>query len=104
MQDWTDAITEWLNDKDEEDFIVVNVDAPIGRLGVSGLLNIEKAYLKMAVLLPAYQGLGSGTRAIRELMNRLRQKGSQNWLCIPIVIIKKRRLVTESADLKQLTI
>ncbi len=75
LSDWTDAIKEWLNDKDEEDFIVVYENTSIGWLGVNGLLNEDKkAYLKMAALLPGYQGLGYGTRAIRELKCTLKHR------------------------------
>ena len=74
--DWMDAVKAWLNADDEEDFIVMYENISIGWLGVNGLLNEDgKAYLKMAVLLPDYQGLGFGALAIRELMCALRQKG-----------------------------
>ena len=69
LRDWMGAIKEWLNDDDEEDFIVVHRNISIGWLGVNGLLNEDrKAYLKMAVLLTDHQGLGFGTWAIQELM------------------------------------
>ncbi len=76
LQEWMDAIKAWASDADEEDFIVLYENTPIGWLGVNGLLNEDrKAYLKMAVLLPDYQGLGYGTQAVQELMGRLRQRG-----------------------------
>lgn len=76
MQDWTDAITEWLCDKDEEDFIVMRGNTPIGWLGLNGLLNKDRtAYLKMAALHPDFQGHGFGAAAVRELMFILKQKG-----------------------------
>ena len=76
LSDWTGAIREWLDDKDEEDLIVVYGSTSIGWLGVNGLLNEDKkAYLKMAALLPDYQGLGLGARAIRELMCSLKHRG-----------------------------
>ncbi len=76
QQDWTDAINLWSHDDDEEDYIVFDGDTPIGWLGVNGLLGEEKAaYLKMAVLLPDYQGHGFGSFAICELMCRLRHRG-----------------------------
>lgn len=76
QQDWTDAINGWSHDNDEEDYIVFDGDAPIGWFGVNGLLNEGKTvYLKMAVLLPEYQGQGFGTFAIRELMCRLKCRG-----------------------------
>ena len=76
LRDWMGAIKEWLNDDDEEDFIVVHRNISIGWLGVNGLLNEDrKAYLKMAVLLTDHQGLGFGTWAIQELMCYLRQRG-----------------------------
>ena len=76
LRDWTAAIKEWLGDADEEDYIVLYGNTPIGWLGVNGLLNEDrKAYLKMAVLLPDYQGQGIGTRAVQALMSSLRQRG-----------------------------
>ena len=76
LQDWMDAIKEWLNDDDEKDFIVVHRNISIGWLGVNGLLNEDRrAYLKMAVLLPEYQGLGFGALVIQELLCDLRQRG-----------------------------
>lgn len=74
-QDWADAIKEWLCDSDEEDFIIMNGDVPIGWLGINGLLNEDRTvYLKMAVLLPDFQGYGFGTTAIHELVCGLKQR------------------------------
>ena len=65
-QDWTDAISEWLKDEDEEDYIVLTGDTPMGWLGVNGLRGGDGiAYLKMAVFLPEYQGKVYGTCSIR---------------------------------------
>ena len=51
-QDWTDAISEWLKDEDEEDYIVLAGDTPMGWLGVNGLRGGNGiAYLKMAAIL-----------------------------------------------------
>ena len=76
LQDWIDAINEWSHDDDEEDYIVFDENTPIGWLGVNGLLDENKrAYLKMAVLLPDYQGQGFGSFAIQEVMCHLKQRG-----------------------------
>ena len=75
-QDWTDAISEWLKDEDEEDYIVLAGDTPMGWLGVNGLRGGDGiAYLKMAAFLPEYQGRGYGTCSIREVLDSLKQRG-----------------------------
>ena len=75
-QDWTDAISEWLKDEDEEDYIVLTGDTPMGWLGVNGLRGGDGiAYLKMAAFLPEYQGKGYGTCSIREVLDSLKQRG-----------------------------
>lgn len=81
LQDWSDAIGEWLRDDDEEDYIVLIGTAPVGWLGVNGLLNEDQsAYLKMAAFLPEYQGRGFGTAAIRELMQNLKARGTKKMI------------------------
>ncbi len=76
IHDWADAIRAWFCDSDEEDFIVLHGDTPIGWLGINGLLNEDKtACLKMAVLAPGFQGCGFGTAAILDLMHSLKQRG-----------------------------
>lgn len=75
-QDWTDAISEWLKDEDEEDYIVLTGDTPMGWLGVNGLRGGDGiAYLKMAAFLPEYQGRGYGTCSIRVVLDNLKRKG-----------------------------
>ena len=75
-QDWTDAISEWLKDEDEEDYIVLAGGIRTGWLGVNGLLGGDGiAYLKMAAFLPEYQGKGYGTCSIREVLDSLKQRG-----------------------------
>ena len=69
LQDWMDAINEWLRDDDEEDYIILKHNTPIGWIGINGLASQDKtAYIKMAVLLPEYQKQGIGAFAIRRLM------------------------------------
>ena len=75
-QDWKDAICEWMKDDDEEDYIVLAGDTPMGWLGINGMLGGDGiAYLKMAAFLPEHQGKGYGTRSIREVLDGLKQKG-----------------------------
>lgn len=81
LQDWTDAIEAWFRDNDEEDYIVLSGDTPIGWLGVNGLRNENRnAYLKMAVLLPECQKRGFGTAAIRKLMHSLKARGIEKMI------------------------
>ena len=76
LQDWSCAIREWCLDDDEEDYIVMDGDTPIGWLGVNGLLGEDKiVYLKMAAILPDSQGKGYATAAIRGLMRSLKRRG-----------------------------
>ena len=75
-QDWTDAISEWQKDEDEEDYIVLAGGIRTGWLGVNGLRGGDGiAYLKMAAFLPEYQGKGYGTCSIREVLDSLKQRG-----------------------------
>lgn len=75
-RDWADAIGEWSRDEDEEDYIILENGAPAGWLGVNGLRGGDgTAYLKMAAVLPEYQGQGTGTRAVRELLAGLKRRG-----------------------------
>ncbi|MBQ9534645.1 MAG: GNAT family N-acetyltransferase [Clostridia bacterium] len=81
IHDWADAIKAWLCDNDEEDFIIMNGDTPIGWLGINGLLNEDgTVYLKMAALTPDSQGCGFGTAAILELMCSLKQRGIRKMI------------------------
>ena len=71
-QDWTDAISEWMKDEDEEDYNVLVGDNRAGWLGINGLRGGDRcAYLKMAAFLPEYQEKGYGTCSIREVMDSL---------------------------------
>ena len=75
-QDWTDAISEWQKDEDEEDYIVLAGGIRTGWLGVNGLRGGDGiAYLKMVAFLPEYQGKGYGTCSIREVLDSLKQRG-----------------------------
>ena len=75
-QDWADAISEWARDDDEEDYIIFEEDIPVGWLGINGLLNDDlTAYLKIAALLPEFQGRGIGSFVIRELVQSLKRRG-----------------------------
>lgn len=81
LQDWTDAIREWSRDDDEEDYIILENETPIGWLGVNGLLNGDQAvYLKMAAIIPDRQGRGLGTQAIRILMADLKRRGFERMI------------------------
>ena len=73
---WTDAISEWEQDADEEDFIIFDDSMPIGWLGINGLsTNEKKAYIKMIALLPKYQNSGIGQYVINNLIENLKLQG-----------------------------
>lgn len=73
---WGDAIKEWLQDTDEEDYIIFDETTPIGWLGVNGLSSTDKkAYIKMIALLPQYQNCGIGSFVIKETIESLKLRG-----------------------------
>ncbi|MBQ6514853.1 MAG: GNAT family N-acetyltransferase [Clostridia bacterium] len=81
LQDWMDAINEWLHDDDEEDYIILEHNTPIGWIGINGLMGQDRtAYIKMAVLLPEYQGRGIGSFAIRNLLQNFKSRGVAKFL------------------------
>ena len=73
---WVDAIKEWAQDTDEEDYIIFDGTTPIGWLGVNGLSSTDKkAYIKMITLLPQYQNCGIGSFVITETIENLKLRG-----------------------------
>lgn len=74
LNDWVAAIPIWNGDPDEEDYIIFEGETPVGWIGVNGLLE-KTAYLKMAALLPEYQGKGIGSLAIQQIVEGLKSKG-----------------------------
>ncbi len=73
---WIDAIKEWKQDPDEEDYIIFDDIIPIGWVGINGLsAEDKKAYIKMIVLLPRYQNKGIGRYVIGKIIERLKRKG-----------------------------
>lgn len=73
---WIDAIKEWKQDSDEEDYIIFDDIIPIGWVGINGLSAEEKkAYIKMIVLLPRYQNKGIGRYVIGKIIERLKWQG-----------------------------
>ena len=73
---WIDAIIEWKQDIDEEDYIIFNESTPIGWLGINGLSAEEKkVFIKMIALLPQYQNSGIGQYVLNEIIESLRIRG-----------------------------
>ncbi len=73
--DWKDAIALWLSDADEEGYIISYYGQDIGWVAVNGLLSPEKLpYIKIAVLLPAFQNRGLGKQIIGHLLKELRKR------------------------------
>lgn len=73
---WADAITEWDNDPDEEDYIITDDGMSIGWLGINGLSSERKqAFIKVIALLPTHQGHGIGQYVLSEVMEDLRLRG-----------------------------
>ena len=75
LEDWVDAIKEWSKDNDEEDYIILDDETPIGWLGINSLESADKvAYLKLAAILPNYHNKGIGHYAISQVIEMLRQR------------------------------
>lgn len=73
---WIDAIKEWKQDPDEEDYIIFDDIIPIGWVGINGLLaEDKKAYIKMIVLLPRYQNRGIGRYVMSKIIEKLKRQG-----------------------------
>ncbi len=76
LDDWIDAISAWSCDPDEEDYIIFDEKAPIGWVGINGLLSEDKVvYIKMIGLLPQYQNKGVGAYVINHFLGILRSRG-----------------------------
>ncbi len=74
--DWVDAIAAWEDDPDEEVYIILDENTPVGWLGINGLASEGKvAYIKMIGLFPQYQNKGIGTWALRQALEMLRARG-----------------------------
>ncbi len=73
---WSDAIDEWKQDNDEEDYIIFDESEPVGWLGINGLSSEDKkAYIKMIALLPEYQSRGIGRYVIEAITKNLKLHG-----------------------------
>ncbi len=75
-QDWEEAVALWLGDPDEKGYVVTIGAQPIGWFAVNDLLSPSRTpYIKMAVLLPEYQGQGIGRQVIDQLCRQLQAEG-----------------------------
>lgn len=75
VNDWSNAITEWETDPDEEDYIIFDNSIPIGWIGINGLESINgKVYIKIIALLPEYQNKGIGTYAVCKIIHELQYR------------------------------
>lgn len=75
-RDWEEAVSAWSEDADEEGYIVCSSGRPIGWLAVNGLLaDDHTAFLKMAALMPAYQGKHIGRYVLTQILENLRSRG-----------------------------
>lgn len=73
---WKEAVAAWESDDDEEDYIICCGTVSVGWLGINGLASAEKkAFVKMLVVLPEYQGQGIGQYAMKKMLGILRSQG-----------------------------
>lgn len=71
--DWIEAVCAWKEDEDEAGYIIFDGAVPIGWFAVNGLLTDgRQAFLKMAVLLPAYQGKHIGRYVLEQILAHLK--------------------------------
>lgn len=76
LESWESAITEWKKDADEEDYIILDNNIPVGWLGVNHLAHQDKrAWIKIIAILPDKQGLGIGPYVINRVIENLRLRG-----------------------------
>ena len=81
LDDWINAIHEWQNDLDEEDYIILNNNEPIGWIAINGLLSTNQSvYLKMLVLKTNYQNKGIGTFVLKSIIKYLKERNYQSIL------------------------
>lgn len=86
---WQEAIAAWLEDPDEQDFIVVS-DRPRGWIGINGLASDDRvAWIKMLVLEPAAWSRGYASAALRDRLGWLAAQG-----------YRRVRLWTDAANLR----
>lgn len=73
---WVNAIFEWHNDSDEENYIIFDECMPVGWLGINGLSSDSKqAWIKMIALLQTHRGRGIGSYVISEIIEDLALRG-----------------------------
>lgn len=76
LRDWEEAVVAWLEDEDEQGYIILDQDTPVGWFAVNGLLAEDRtAFLKMAVLLPAYQNRKIGSYVLAYIIGELKAAG-----------------------------
>ena len=76
LSDWKEAVLAWLEDADEKGYIIFSGTTPIGWFAVNGLLAEDhSAFLKMAVLLPSWQGKHIGRYVLSQIMETQRSAG-----------------------------
>lgn len=76
LSDWEEAVAAWLEDEDEQGYIIFDQDMPVGWFAVNGLLAEDRtAFLKMAALLPAYQNRKIGGCVLAYIVDKLRTAG-----------------------------
>lgn len=73
LSDWEEAVAAWLEDEDEQGYIIFHRDTPVGWFAVNGLLAEDRiAFLKMAALLPVYQNRKIGSYVLAYIADELR--------------------------------
>lgn len=75
---WKEAISEWLKDEDEKDYIIVRIsdNKYIGWIGINGLMEEDKSpWIKIISILPESCSKGYGKEAIKLIKANLYKQG-----------------------------
>ena len=76
LEFWESAIIDWNNDNDEEDYLIMKNNHPIGWLGINNLSSDNKqVFLKMLAILPEKQGQGIGEYVVNDILADLKSRG-----------------------------
>ena len=69
-EDWSSAILQWMEDSDEDNYIIYEEDLPVGWVAINGLDSKDRAiYLKMIAIIPSKQNQGFGTIALQQVIS-----------------------------------
>ena len=77
VDDWAKTIERLYQDDDEEGYIILAQDVPVGWIRICGLLTVGQSvvYINSFVLTPVHQGRGIGEYVLKETVKTLKLRG-----------------------------